>query len=288
VSVRAAALAGQWYPGDRDGCRAFLERALAAPLPDPVPGPLVGGVVPHAGWVYSGEVAALVFRVLAAENARRTVVLLGAVHRVGLDRPAISGDEAWATPLGELPVDTALGGEIRSRLPDLVNVDSGAHPAGENSIELQAPLIRGLMPEARFLPIMVPPNREAATFGIALGAALAEIGSTAVVVASTDLTHYGYGGWQPAGAGPGALDWVRDENDRRFLELVVDLSAEHIVAEAEANRNACGAGATAAAAGAARSLGARRGHVLAQTTSEEVRPTGSYDHFVGYGGVVFA
>ncbi|MCP3860368.1 MAG: AmmeMemoRadiSam system protein B [Phycisphaeraceae bacterium] len=287
MGVRAAALAGQWYPGDRAGCRSFLDAALARRLPSPIPGPLLGGVVPHAGWVSSGEIAALVFRALAAEDPERTVIVLGAVHRYGLDRPAISPDAAWETPLGDLPVDGSLAEEVSRSCPDLVDVDADAHVPGENSIELQAALVRGLMPEARFLPILVPPTAAAVPFGDALGRMLAASGNPAVVVASTDLTHYGYGGWHPAGAGPEAVRWVREENDRRFLDLVVTLSAERIVPEAEENRNACGAGATAAAVSAVRAMGARRGQVLAQTTSEDVRPSGSFDHFVGYGGVVF-
>ncbi len=247
VGLRSAALAGQWYPGDRAGCEAFLDAVLASPPPPPLEGPLLGGVVPHAGWVFSGAIASTVYRALARDRADRTVVVLGAVHRVPLTRAAIAPDCAWDTPLGEIAVDMDLAAEIAAIGPDLVEREGAAHPAGENSIELQTGLIRGLWPEARIVPILVPPSSRAVPFGTALGRILAAREQPAVVVASTDLTHYGYGGWSPAGSGESAVRWVKEENDRRFLDLVLGLDAEALVPEADARRSACGAGATAAA-----------------------------------------
>jgi AmmeMemoRadiSam system protein B len=286
--MRDAALAGTgWYPGDRADCEREVERLLAeAPRVD-VEGPLIGGVVPHAGWSFSGPTAATVFRALSEAGPWDAIVVLGAVHRARREWAAVSTEDAWETPLGPLAIAGALRAEILDLGPELVAADESAHPPGENSIELQTALIRALLPGLPFLPVTVPPGSVAVPFGRALGRALAARDGRVAVVASTDLTHYGYGGWSPAGRGPEAVRWVREVNDRRFLDLVRELRAEAIVPEAHERLNACGAGAVAAAVAAARETGAREGIVLHQTTSAEVRPGLGDDSFVGYAGVVF-
>jgi AmmeMemoRadiSam system protein B len=249
---------------------------------------LLGGVVPHAGWTFSGETAAAVYRTLREAEAPRTLIVLGAVHRRPIRLPAVSTDDAWETPLGPLPVDTDLAGDIVVACPGLVEADAEAHAAGENSIELQTALIRGILPDARFVPIMVAPDEHAVPFGIALGRRLADLDGGVPVVASTDLTHYG-GPWGMTSHGTGAeaARWVRDVNDRGFLDLVLRLEAEEIGPEADRHANACGAGAVAAAVAAVREMGAREGVLLHQTTSYDVLPEGGGDRIVGYAGVVF-
>jgi AmmeMemoRadiSam system protein B len=289
VDVRPAELAGRWYPGDPAACRAFLDETGPpdTDVPPVLEGSLLGGLAPHAGWMFSGAIAATLYRALSRDRPDRTIVVLGAVHRARLRRAAVADHRAWETPLGELPVDAELAAEIGALDPDLVTTDREAHGAGENSIELQTGLLRGLLPDARFVPVLVPPSAAAVPFGAALGRLLAARDRPAAVVASTDLTHYGYGGWAPAGVGEQAVRWVKDVNDRRFLDLVVGLRADEILAEADAHRNACGAGATAAAVRAVREMGAREGVLLAQTTSHDVDPSGGADRFVGYAAVVF-
>ncbi|MDR3212258.1 MAG: AmmeMemoRadiSam system protein B, partial [Planctomycetota bacterium] len=109
-----------------------------------------------------------------------------------------------------------------------------------------------------------------------------------VVLASTDLTHYGASfGVTPAGSGPAALEWARG-NDWRWLDTLLELRSEAIVATAQRDGSACGAGAAAAAAGWAAEAGCRRGQVLAYASSHDSeKPGGLAEHFVDYASVIY-
>jgi AmmeMemoRadiSam system protein B len=288
MATRAAALAGTgWYPSGRAECLAAIEDLLDRAPVATVTGTMLGAVVPHAGWSFSGPTAAAGLRALSTEGAGRPLIVLGAVHRMPVDLPALGESDAWETPLGPLAVHAELSRAIAGLGDDLVRVDRDAHPPGENSIELQTPLIRALLPDASFVPVTVPPTSAAVPFGAALGRMLRESRLDAAVVASTDLTHYGYGGWSPAGTGREAVRWVREENDRRLLDRVIRLDAEGIVPEARERQSACGAGAVAAAVAAVREMGASEGVLLHQTTSYDVVPDFGADRFVGYAAVAF-
>jgi hypothetical protein len=169
--------------------------------------------------------------------------------------------------------------------------DPHAHDQ-EHSIEVQVPLLRHVLPEVRIVPIAVLPDRQAATLGRMVGLVIRTLEADAVCLGSTDLTHYGPSyGFAPKGMGAAAIRWMREENDRRMLDLMVAVDADKVVAEARAHANACGAGAVAATLAAARELGAQRGCIVQYTTSYDVmrdsmgRPDA--DAAVGYGGVVF-
>ncbi len=271
--------------------RSFYPEASAATIdeyvrgfaPPPLPG-ACAAVVPHAGWCFSGRTAARVFLALAPA-APATFVFLGAVHRRPLDAPAVDTAEAWDTPLGPISVDAVLLDELR-RAGIGIEEDPGAHE-GEHSIEVSLPFVRHFFPEARIVPIACPPFPGAPAFGAALGAALA--GLRAVVVASSDLTHYGASyGFAPAAGDPAqVLRFVR-ENDERMLALVRGLRDDAILAEARAHQNACGSGAIAAAVAAARAMGARAGLVIEYRTSHDSLPEHPAGRIVGYGGAVMA
>ena len=284
--VRMPFVAGQFYPGSRAG----LERAVAGcagdyTVPEDV-GEVVGGVVPHAGWTYSGATAAKVFVTLAKRAAPDVFLLFGAVHHWGVSEPAVYPDGAWATPLGEARVDAALAAVIAGASGGLIEISADAHHA-EHSIEVQLPFIQSLCPNAEIVPIAVPPGSGAVEVGEVVANAVRAQERKVVLVASTDLTHYGMGyGVPDHGPLSGAMDWMR-ENDRRMIRLIESLHAEDIVHEAEANQNACGAGAVAAATAAARALGAARGILLEYTTSADVMHEAHADRAVGYAGIIF-
>jgi AmmeMemoRadiSam system protein B len=253
--------------------------------PPAEPARVTAVAVPHAGWVFSGRVAARVFATLAATSAPRTLVLLGAVHRWGVDAPTLYPEGAWATPVGPVPVDAVLAARLAADLGDVLTCDAAAH-ADEHSLEVQVPLIRVLLPGVAIVPILVPPAAAAAAFGQRLAVAL-DPAESVVVVASTDLTHYGRDyGLYPAGDGPAGQAWM-EANDARMLALCEAVDADAIVPEARARHNACGAGALAAAAAYARARGRESGHVLEYTTSFRERPEPVFRMGVGYAGVVW-
>jgi len=257
-----------------------------------VPDHPVAGIVPHAGWAFSGQTALMVMK--AIESCRRpgTFVLFGAAHRPVTGNPLFASG-VWRTPLGEVPVNGRLADEILSRgqRADLVEADPSAHES-EHSLEVQLPLIQYLFPDAQIVPMIVPGDGKAVALGRLAGEVIRDRQADAVCIGSSDLTHYGASyGFTPKGMGEAAIRWVRDENDRRMLTLMENLEAEQVVPEARTHMNACGAGAIAATLAAARVLGATRGHVVRYTTSFDVmrEKTGREDASaaVGYPGVVF-
>jgi len=290
VMVRTPVVAGSFYPLDREDCLAAVDACLAAGVGlevggKPAGGSLVGGLVPHAGWMCSGQVAGRVFGLLAERRRPTVVVLFGAVHRVAGERAALFSRGRWETPIGAVRVDERLGERLMGHT-NLIADDALAHEC-EHSIEVQMPFVRRCWPEARVLPLMVPPSARAVEVGDSVGRTLESYGYDAVLVGTSDLTHYGPGyGFLPMGEGAEGLRWAKEENDRRMLDLVCRMEAEAVVEEARSRRNACGGGAIAALLAACRVLGARRGEVLEHTTSAEVLGGGQEGDAVGYGGVV--
>ncbi|MCO6436101.1 MAG: AmmeMemoRadiSam system protein B [Phycisphaerae bacterium] len=293
MRVREPVVAGQFYPADPERCRAdvdaLLQAVAAAETASPDQDP-VGGLVPHAGWMYSGALAAAVLARLAFNRQPQVVVLFGGVHRSRGRQAAMFGDGRWETPLGPAIVDARLAERVLGH-SNLILDDPYAHE-DEHSIEVQMPLVVRLFPEARVLPIMVPPIADAHEVGEAVARTLTAYRYDAVVVGTTDLTHYGPAyGFTPRGVGLKARAWAKDENDRRFISLVCDMQDREVVGEAAAHRNACSSGATAATIAACRKLGAESGRLLHHTTSAEITLAkfGSQaEDSVGYAGILFA
>jgi len=188
VTTRSAVLSGTWYPGDPQRLRATVDDYLAAadPTGQPAGRPLVA-VVPHAGYTYSGETAGKLYGLLRG-LAYDTVVILAPSHRVALAAVALPSAAVFATPLGEVPVATDLVAELGAVDPFTIDDDAHRH---EHAIEIQLPFLqRTLAPGFAIVPLLVPAlpperRRQAA-------AALAPLQRAgALLVVSTDLTHYG-------------------------------------------------------------------------------------------------
>jgi AmmeMemoRadiSam system protein B len=285
--IRQPVVAGQFYPGSRASCISMIEQCLPAEPSPVVPEKIIAGLVPHAGWAYSGAVAARVFAAIHAQSAPDTFVLISAMHRWGASRPAIYARGSWSTPLGEIEVDEDLA-EALLQAENGSMADLPRAHAGEHSAEVQVPFIQYLFPEAKLLPILIPPDASAAHTGEVIGQTVSAAQRAIAIVGTTDLTHYGaaYYGFAPAGTGEQALEWTR-ANDERVINLVLDMRAEEIVVEAETHHNACGGGAVAGTVAAARTLGAEKGYLLEYTNSYHVMPRGAATDFVGYAAIVF-
>ncbi|MBI4863999.1 MAG: AmmeMemoRadiSam system protein B [Candidatus Riflebacteria bacterium] len=110
MATRRAIVAGQFYRGDAAGCAGQLTECLSGfELPEGVRGPFLGGIVPHAGWMFSGPTAGKVFQAIQTGGTPRTFVLLGADHGGAADRPTLYPSGSWQTPLGPVDVDEGLG-----------------------------------------------------------------------------------------------------------------------------------------------------------------------------------
>jgi len=290
MQIRQPVVAGQFYPADRQECLDQIRECLAShTLAESLPDPLVAGLVPHAGWTFSGPLAAMVFAAVKKQRgAVRTFVIFGAAHGYFGSMPALDGNDAWETPVGRAQIDDSLR---RALIADGVAVAASSAHRHEHSIEVQVPFIQHLFPEATIAPIIVPANESA----VALGNAVAELSEDAaggiVCIGSTDLTHYGprYG-FTPMGVGANALGWASNVNDRQFIDLAVALEPQRLLSNAIESGNACGPGAAAATVMAAKRLGATRGVLLAHTSSNDImlRRMGMANHdSVGYAAIVF-
>jgi hypothetical protein len=262
-------------------CRVEREPAL--------PATLYGAMVPHAGWICSGRIAGATLATLARHTLARTVILTGSVHITQLDGPALDRSDRWRTPMGDVEVDHDLR-QAMAQLPDFGVADE-AH-VYEHSLEVQLPLlIETFGPGVKILPVMIGPDERAIQWGQAIGRLMSQWHSPLVMVASSDMTHYGPNyRFAPAGGGETGRQWATQVNDARLLEMITAMRAEQIVAETETHHNACGGGAIAATIAACRLLGAQRGYLLEHTDSTtEMTPLGYADpnNSVGYAGVVF-
>lgn len=287
-SVRPLYASG-FYPQDPRRCEEQIESLLAnTPSKSPPLGSLLGGLVPHAGWVYSGATALRLWRTFAEQSLPpELIVLLGAVHRPGVGCATLSAEDRWATPLGTLGVDARLRSSLIEGSEMELLCDNQAH-VGEHSIEVQLPFIRYLLPEVSILPIQVPADSRADALGLLLARAIASDGRNIAVVASSDLTHYGSRyGFLPAGSGKEAVDFGR-RNDQLLLDQVHQLSPQGVLREAREHHNACGSGALAAAISCSRALGADQVTLLHHTTSNESGPQVDPEPsmFVGYAAML--
>ena len=287
--IREPAVAGRFFPGDERGCRKEV-RSLSPDDMALTPGAkrVCGGIVPHAGWLFSGRVAAEVLRAISLSAEPRTYVVFGAMHRTWGVRTLLYPRGAWSTPLGTIDVDEELASAVAGACLQVAE-DEAAH-RDEHSIEVQLPFIQEYSPGARFVPLLVPSTPEAVEVGRCIGEAVGRLGNV-VFVGSSDLTHYGprYG-FTPQGTGEEALRWAKEVNDRRLIDLLREMDAEQTVERARKEMSACGAGALAATIAACRESGATQGRLLTHTTSAEVVRRiggGLEDDAVGYAGVVF-
>lgn len=183
--VRPAAVAGTFYPGAPDALahavRAMLANAVA-PAPSPTPKAIIA---PHAGYVYSGPVAASIYARLAAGRGTITrVVLIGPAHRVAVNGLALPGATEFETPLGRVPIDTASV-ERLARLPQVM-VSRVVH-AEEHALEVQLPFLQSVLGAFTLVPLAV---------GYASAEDVAEVleavwgGPETLIVVSSDLSHY--------------------------------------------------------------------------------------------------
>lgn len=186
MRVRPAAVAGTFYPGEaavlREQLMGFMEEAAAAHGDEPAPKAFIA---PHAGTIYSGPIAASAYvRLRKVRDTVRRVVLLGPAHRVALHGIAASSAHRFATPLGEVALDTALREELLA-LPQ-VHIDDEAHRL-EHSLEVHLPFLQQVLGEFQLLPLVVgntPPVKVAEVIDYCWG------GAETLVVVSSDLSHF--------------------------------------------------------------------------------------------------
>jgi MEMO1 family protein len=266
--VRKAAVAGTWYPATAAALAAAVDRHLSGATRD-VDGDLTALIAPHAGLMYSGPVAAHAYRLLR-HRAFDVVAVVGPSHFVGFDGVAAPGADGFDTPFGVMPIATDVVEALTTS--GVVREYPAAH-SREHSLEMQLPFLRRLAPTAPIVPlVMGHQTRDTAT---ALADALASVlrGRRALLVASTDLSHY------HDAVTASRLDAVVIDHVAKFdadgLQEALDLQPEH----------ACGGGPTVAVMRAAKKLNARDAVVLDYADSGDV--SGDKSKVVGYMAAAF-
>jgi hypothetical protein len=289
MNIRKPAVAGAFYPADAASCKTDIAECLSEYSPPKDITSAVAAIVPHAGWTFSGALAALAFNTIKRLTPDvDTFLIFGAAHSYRGPAPAVYDRGAWQTPLGDIEIDAELAKEILET--GAATSDNYAHEH-EHSIEVQIPFIQILFPNAKLLPILTPPSDQAIELGTACGQIIKRSDKNIIAIASTDLTHYGprYG-FAPMGVGADALDWATNVNDKEFIDFAIAMKPADLLDSAMHKANACGPGATSAAVAAAKELGVTKGKLLAHTNSNEImqnKYNQSSAESVGYAAIAF-
>jgi MEMO1 family protein len=274
LETRPSPIAGKWYPADPARLAANIDSYLEACEPITLGGEVVAVMVPHAGHIYSGQVAAYAFKTLRGLPIQLAAVI-APMHHPYQEALLTTAHSAYYTPLGDVPVDRAKLKELDAALKEqlgygLVPVERDP----EHSLEIEIPFLQRVLPHGfKLLPVMVR-DQSMATIK-SLGRCLARIlrGQPATLVASTDLSHF-------YSQSTAAL------LDSEILHHVEAFDPEGVLrAEQEGRGFACGKAALAAVMWAAQDLGANRAVILRYSTSGEV--SGDYEQVVGYAAAAF-
>lgn len=268
--VRPPAVAGAFYEGSPERLRAQVDRCFAANPPAATKEPFIGAVVPHAGLMYSGHVAAAFYA--SADLPKRLIILCP--NHTGIGHfAAINRDGAWRTPLGDAQIDAPLADALMKKTRLLAN-DTQAH-AREHSLEVQLPFLQQLG-AFTFVPICLGAHRYdfAAEIGNAIAEVIRDENERIGILASSDLNHY-------------ADQETTLRKDQLAIDEVLKLDPEELwrVVE-EFDVSMCGFIPTTAMLVAAKALGATRAKLLKHATSGDIN--GDYSHVVGYASVSIA
>lgn len=283
MNVRKADFAGSWYPSSPSECEDEIKRFMKAAVSASIPGDkLTGGIVPHAGWYFSGSIACNVISCLKDEMPLDMFIIFG-MHLHPGSPSYLMKEGAWETPFGEILIEEAFAEELSTRFS--FNIEKPGNYTRDNTIELQLPFIKYFYKNTKIVPIGVPPSDEAIKIAKEVANISKQLGLRVKVLGSTDLTHYGINyGFEPKGSGRAAVDWVREKNDRRVIDAMMAMDPQLVISEALMNQNACCAGAAASAIATAKEFGAQKAEKIIYSSSYEKSPGNS---FVGYVGVVF-
>jgi AmmeMemoRadiSam system protein B len=279
VKIRHPCQAGGFYAGTARALKTQIENCFLhefgpGKLPEIVEGrrQTIGFVCPHAGYMFSGAVAAHAYYELALDGKPDFVFLFGPNHGGYGSGLAVMNDGFWRTPLGDVEIDSESANQV-VRESGIVDVDDSAHRI-EHSIEVQLPFLQYLYgSEFKIVPIcfLMQDLSSAREVGEAVAKVLAE--KNGVIIASSDMTHY-----EPQESA--------ERKDKMVLEAIEAMDEAKLCSVIEAHGiSACGYGPIAALMTAAKILGAKEAKLLCYKTSGDV--IGDYSSVVGYAAVCF-
>ena len=263
--IREAAVAGQFYPGWPEELKETIEYMTSR---EEAKIDAVGVISPHAGYIYSGPVAGAVFSRIKFTD---TFILIGPNHR-GEGKPfSITSKGRWKTPLGEVGINAELAGAIL-RASGRLEEDTLAH-RNEHCLEVQVPFLQYFKPAVKIVPILLSiANPDVyKEIGRALVKGLRETGEEAIIVASSDMTHY-----EP--------HEKAKAKDRLAIDAILKLDADELVRLiAKYDISMCGYAPVISLITAARELGAQKAELVKYQTSGD--SSGDFSSVVGYAGI---
>jgi len=191
-NIRQAGVAGSFYPADPKALTAMMDEMLAQAIPPSIKDPILAVVAPHAGYQYSGPVAAYTYAELKGRKFSRVVVIAPS-HYESFDFTSVYEGDAYATPLGKVPVDKAFARQL-AKMSSTMQLSSRGHDAtsagAEHAIEVQLPWLQRVLGDFQLVPIVM--GDQSYESSRALGVALVKLihGGDTLVLASSDLSHY--------------------------------------------------------------------------------------------------
>ena len=280
MKTRPPAQAGTFYPDTEGALRTKIQSCFLHPLgPGSIPSipsstddKLVGIVVPHAGYDYSGPIAANSYYQLASSGLRESVIILGPNHTGYGSGVSTMTRVQWATPLGEVPVNDSLATAIAKK-SNLIDVEEEAHRQ-EHSIEVQLPFLQFIYPRRfQFVPICMMLQDLETSLEMGEAIATASKGTGSILIASSDWTHY-----EPQDSAKTkdlkAIQAVLDMDEKKFQDTIED---NHV--------SACGYGPVTSVLHASKILGAKQAKLLSYHTSGDT--SGAKRAVVGYAAIAF-
>ncbi len=268
--LRKSVIAGSWYPGNPSVLRKDIQNYFRA-VPDPaVEGEIVALIAPHAGYAYSGQVAAYAYKLICGKKYD-AVVVIGPSHRVAFSGVSIYARGGYETPLGVVPVNKSLAEAIKA-LDEIIEEIPAAH-LQEHSLEIQLPFLQVVLGDFSFVPLVMGDQSENTCRKLAAAIYRAAGGRKILIVASSDLSHF------------------HDYNTAKKLDEVI---LRHLKKSDAAGlmetltggtAEACGGGPMVVAMLAARMFGAKKAHLLKYANSGDV--TGDKSSVVGYASAVY-
>ncbi|MEM3440172.1 MAG: AmmeMemoRadiSam system protein B, partial [Candidatus Bathyarchaeia archaeon] len=254
--------------------RCFLHELGPGRIPEAKGGPgrVVGLICPHAGYMYSGHIAAHAYCRLGEDRIPESVVILGPDHTGSCGMASMMIEGAWRTPIGDLAIDSDLARAIRDN-SDIIDVNDFALKY-EHSIEVQLPFLIFLFGSGlKFVPICMGLQDLNTSREIAESIASARADREIVVIASSDMSHY-----EPK--------WIAEENDRAAIDMILRMDEEAFQGMVESRGlSICGYGPITALIHYSKLIGSRNANLLAYGTSGDV--TGDYGSVVGYVAISF-
>ncbi|MFC1908601.1 AmmeMemoRadiSam system protein B [Chloroflexota bacterium] len=264
--IRKPIAAGQFYAASASELTAMIERLVDENAEKEE---VVGLVSPHAGYIYSGAVAAAA---ISRIEFKDTFIILGPNH-TGRGEPfSIMTEGTWQTPLGEIAIDSELGKRILAK-SSYLQEDQEAHQY-EHSIEVQLPFLQYFKSDIRIVPIILAYGDSAAykEIGKEIAAAVKELGKEVVIMTSSDMTHY-------------ESDESARKKDTQAIDAILDLDEDELLKRVEQlDISMCGVAPTVSLIAAAKELGAGGAELVKYQTSGDT--SGDYSRVVGYAGII--